>query len=201
MLALCPVVRAMSIETRNPGPITMYGADWCGDCRRAKSWFADNDIEYTYVDLIEQPDETETVLARNAGRKNIPVIVFADDSHLTEPSNADLQAKVDELADATKPAAGDPQRVVVDNVEASRFELRTEPDGELISFADYSDRNGSLVVPHVETLMEHRGNGFAAELMAGVVTNLRSTDRTITPLCPFAAGYLRDRPDTHDLLA
>ncbi|KAG1648095.1 hypothetical protein GQR58_030091 [Nymphon striatum] len=30
--------------------ITMYGADWCGDCRRAKAWFDEREIAYTYVD-------------------------------------------------------------------------------------------------------------------------------------------------------
>ncbi len=190
----------MTSTTASPGPITMYGADWCGDCRRAKAWFADNDIEYTYVDLIEHPDETETVLERNQGKKSIPVIVFADDSHLTEPSNADLEAKVAELSAGERAATG---RVVVDNVEKNRFELRASDadDAEVLSLADYRPQGDALVVPHVETSFEHRGNGFAAELMGGVVTNLRKTGRTITPLCPYAAGYLRDRPDTHDVLS
>lgn len=89
---------------------------------------------------------------------------------------------------------------VIDNVEASRFELRDTSTGDIISFADYQDREGTLVVPHVETAMQHRGQGNADRLMAGVVANLRETSRTITPLCPFAAEYLRDRPETHDLL-
>ncbi len=192
----------------------MYGADWCGDCRRAKAWFAENEVEYTYIDLIENPDETETVLERNNGQKSIPVIVFADDSHLTEPSNADLEEKVAALSNSssTSSAASDSDasdrsaptgRVVVDNTEQNRFELRASEagDAEVLSFADYTVRDSSLVVPHVETAPAHRGNGFAAELMGGVVTNLRSTSRTIAPLCPFAAAYLRDRPETHDLLS
>lgn len=89
---------------------------------------------------------------------------------------------------------------VTDNPEASRFELRDQSTGEIISFADYQNRDGTLVVPHVETSMAHRGQGNADRLMAGIVTHLRSTNRKITPLCPFAAGYLRDRPETHDLL-
>ena len=80
------------------GDVVMYGADWCGDCRRAKAYFADHSIEYTYVDLEANPDEVDRVLERNDGVKKIPVIVFADDSHLVEPSNADLDAKVAALA-------------------------------------------------------------------------------------------------------
>ena len=77
--------------------ITMYGADWCGDCRRAEKFFVDNNIEYQKVDL--ELDENEhfvesEVLRRNNGKKSIPVIVFDDDSHLTEPTNAQLAEKL-----------------------------------------------------------------------------------------------------------
>jgi glutaredoxin len=77
--------------------ITMYGADWCGDCVRAKKYFVDNQVEYHWVDL--EKDENEKfveleVLRRNNGKKSIPVIVFDDDSHLTEPTNSQLAEKL-----------------------------------------------------------------------------------------------------------
>ena len=31
--------------------ITMYGADWCGDFRRAEKFFVDNNIDFQKVDL------------------------------------------------------------------------------------------------------------------------------------------------------
>lgn len=74
--------------------ITMYGAQWCGDCRRAKRYLESNDIPYSWVDLEANPDEIETVMAYNGGRKSIPVVVFPDGSHLTEPSDAELEAKL-----------------------------------------------------------------------------------------------------------
>ena len=77
--------------------ITMYGADWCGDCRRDEKFFVDNNIEFQKFDL--ELDENEhfvesEVLRRNNGKKSIPVIVFDDDSHLTEPTNAQLAEKL-----------------------------------------------------------------------------------------------------------
>jgi len=90
-------------------------------------------------------------------------------------------------------------RAVHDRPQRSRFELVA--DGELIAWADYSLDGDTLVVPHVETAIAHRGHGNAARLMDGIVEHLRATDRTIRPVCSYAAGYLRDRPDTHDLLA
>ncbi len=71
----------------------IYGADWCGDCRRAKQWFDRNEIAYSWIDLLENPDEITTVIEYNGGRKNIPVVVFPDGSHLTEPTDADLASK------------------------------------------------------------------------------------------------------------
>ena len=91
------------------------------------------------------------------------------------------------------------ESTVIDNVGTGRFELRV--DGELRSFANYRERSGALVVPHVETIRQYRGNGFAEHLMDGVVENLRETGRLIVPICPYAAEYLRARPDTHDLLS
>ena len=31
--------------------VTMYGAEWCGDCRRSKKFLDTNQVNYTYVDI------------------------------------------------------------------------------------------------------------------------------------------------------
>ncbi|MCB1282471.1 MAG: hypothetical protein KDB18_13195, partial [Salinibacterium sp.] len=36
--------------------ITMYGADWCSDCRRSKKLLDEMDVDYEYVDLLADPD-------------------------------------------------------------------------------------------------------------------------------------------------
>jgi len=74
--------------------VTVYGAQWCGDCRRTKQYLVKNKIPYAWVDLEANPDEIATVIKYNDGRKNIPVVVFADGTHLTEPSDADMDAKL-----------------------------------------------------------------------------------------------------------
>lgn len=77
----------------NSTKITMYGAEWCGDCRRAKMILDREGVDYTYVDLVEQPEAVE--IAREiAGRPNIPVVVFPDGSHMVEPSNKQLLEKL-----------------------------------------------------------------------------------------------------------
>lgn len=159
--------------------IIMYGADWCGDCRRAKAYFAENDIDYAYVDLEQTPEAANIVLAHNNGLKRIPVIVFGDGSHLTEPSNEALANKLAALEGSAELANFE----VVDDREAGRFELRRE--GEMVSFASYDQRESTVVVPHVETLREHRGQGYAAKLMDGLLRIIRTDQRTITPPLPF----------------
>ena len=72
----------------------MYGADWCGDCRRSKAFLDTHEVAYTMVDLVEHPLLIAEVIERNEGRRSIPVIVFPDGSHLTEPSDAELAAKL-----------------------------------------------------------------------------------------------------------
>ena len=85
---------------RKPDRITMYGADWCGDCIRAKAFFDDRDTEFDYVDLVEHPEETDEILERNGGVQKIPLIVFPDESFLIEPTNDQLEEKMAELGKA-----------------------------------------------------------------------------------------------------
>jgi mycoredoxin len=74
--------------------VVMYGAQWCGDCRRVKAYLEHNSVPFTYVDLEQEPGHIETVIEYNGGRRTIPVVVFPDGTHLTEPSDEDLAAKV-----------------------------------------------------------------------------------------------------------
>ncbi|GAA1625672.1 glutaredoxin domain-containing protein [Leucobacter chromiireducens] len=83
-------------ETDAATETVMFGADWCGDCRRAKLVFDRAGVQYRYVDLVQDPAAAD-VAKDISGRTNIPVILYPDRSHQVEPSNADLQRKIDEL--------------------------------------------------------------------------------------------------------
>jgi mycoredoxin len=74
--------------------ITMYGADWCGDCRRSKRFLDLNKIAYEYVNVETDSDAAKRIVEINDGKKSIPVILFSDGSHLTEPSDNQLQEKL-----------------------------------------------------------------------------------------------------------
>ena len=72
----------------------MYGADWCGDCRRSKRFLDTNSVAYEYVDVESDTSASEKVIEINGGMRSIPVIVFPDGTHLTEPSDNALKEKL-----------------------------------------------------------------------------------------------------------
>ena len=78
--------------------ITMYGAAWCGDCRRSKAYLDSHQVEYNYVDVEADESASDKVIEINGGQRSIPVILFPDGTHMTEPSDKDLEAKLQALA-------------------------------------------------------------------------------------------------------
>ena len=73
--------------------IEFYGADWCGDCRRSKKLLDTLGVAYDHFD-VESSEEYTQKAQEIAGRRNIPVIRFADGVHLVEPSDAILHAEL-----------------------------------------------------------------------------------------------------------
>ena len=74
--------------------LTVYGAFWCPDCRRAKSFLGDHQIPYAWVNIEEDAAAEQLVIRLNEGKRIIPTIVFDDGTRLVEPSNAELAAKL-----------------------------------------------------------------------------------------------------------
>ncbi|MFY9783123.1 MAG: FAD-dependent oxidoreductase [Acidimicrobiales bacterium] len=74
--------------------ITVIGATWCPDCRRAKEFLAEQRVAYEFIDLEQHPEATEIVERVNGGSRSIPTILFPDGSHLTEPGNDELAEKL-----------------------------------------------------------------------------------------------------------
>ena len=78
--------------------ITMYGADWCGDCRRSTAYLNSHKVEFKYIDIELDEEASNKVIEINKGLRSIPVILFPDGTHMTEPSDIDLEAKLEALA-------------------------------------------------------------------------------------------------------
>jgi predicted GNAT family acetyltransferase len=79
------------------------------------------------------------------------------------------------------------------NPALSRYEL--EVDG-LLTYADYRRSGERLIIPHVESDPALRGHGAAARLMEHIAAAAREEGLMITPLCSYAAAWLRrNEPD------
>jgi glutaredoxin len=77
--------------------IVVYGASWCPDARRARRFFAEQRVEYTWIDIEEDNEAFDFVRKTNGGQVIIPVIVFPDESILVEPTNYELATKMEAL--------------------------------------------------------------------------------------------------------
>jgi len=82
--------------------ITVYGAHWCPDCRQSKQFLGEHQIPYNWVDIEEDLAGETVVLQANNGKRIIPTIIFEDGSHLVEPTNAALAAKLGLKTEASR---------------------------------------------------------------------------------------------------
>lgn len=70
--------------------IKIYGATWCPDCRRAKTFFGEHRVEYDWIDITDNDDAIAYVEKVNNGNRSIPTIIYPDGTIQVEPSNAEM---------------------------------------------------------------------------------------------------------------
>ncbi|MEY2819575.1 MAG: hypothetical protein RL275_3038 [Chloroflexota bacterium] len=78
----------------NQPNIIVYGADWCGDCRRSKRFLNEQNIPFTWIDVDQDKEAEAFVREKNNGKRIIPTIIFEDGSFLAEPSDEELANKL-----------------------------------------------------------------------------------------------------------
>ena len=76
--------------------IRMFGADWCGDCRRTKAQLTDLDIDFEYLE-VDKNEDAQIRAIEISGVGSIPVVLFPDETFLVEPSHTDMEWKLREL--------------------------------------------------------------------------------------------------------
>jgi mycoredoxin len=77
--------------------LTVYTTSWCGYCHRLMTVLKSNGIPYDVVDIEQDPTAAEFVGSVNGGNKTVPTVKFADGSTLTNPSAAEVNAKLAEV--------------------------------------------------------------------------------------------------------
>lgn len=84
----------MTTTLPETGTVTMFSTTWCGYCRRLKSQMDDAGIAYTEVNIEEQPDAAAFVEQVNGGNQTVPTVLFPDGSAATNPSLAEVRARL-----------------------------------------------------------------------------------------------------------
>jgi len=78
---------------------------------------------------------------------------------------------------------------------------RYEMDEEgLTSYADYRKTGDRLYIDYVFSPVPLRGTGASGRLMAAVAADARAKDLRITPICGYAAAWLRRSSEFRDLV-
>lgn len=74
--------------------LTMYTTTWCGYCVRLKDGLRRAGIEFAEVNIEFDESAAELVASVNGGNRTVPTIVFPDGAALTNPTVAEVQAKL-----------------------------------------------------------------------------------------------------------
>ena len=83
--------------------VTMYTTQWCGFCKRLKAQLGRVGVEMTEIDIERDEDAAKFVERVNGGNQTVPTLLFADGTTMCNPSAAQVQAKLAELAATTSP--------------------------------------------------------------------------------------------------
>ena len=83
---------------RSSGTFTMYSTPWCGYCHRLRGQLDREGIGYEVVDIERVPDAARIVEQVNRGNQTVPTLVYSDGTAQTNPSLAQVKAKLAELA-------------------------------------------------------------------------------------------------------
>lgn len=77
--------------------VTMYSTPWCGYCHRLRSQLDREGIAYEVIDIEQQPEAAQVVERVNNGNQTVPTLVYADGTAHTNPSVAQVKAKLASL--------------------------------------------------------------------------------------------------------
>jgi len=74
--------------------MTIYSTQWCGYCHRLMKQLDREGVAYVKVDIEDDPAAADFVMSVNGGTQTVPTVLFADGTALTNPSLAQIKAKI-----------------------------------------------------------------------------------------------------------
>jgi len=74
--------------------ITMFSTTWCGYCARLKHQLTKAGVPFHEVDIEKVPGTADLVASINGGNQTVPTVLFPDGSSATNPSLAEVTARL-----------------------------------------------------------------------------------------------------------
>jgi mycoredoxin len=86
------------VNKEAPVPLTMYTTQWCGFCKRLKAQLGRAGVEISEIDIERDEAAAAFVMSVNGGNQTVPTLLYSDGTTMVNPSAAQVQAKLAELA-------------------------------------------------------------------------------------------------------
>jgi mycoredoxin len=74
--------------------LTMFTTTWCGYCVRLKAGLDREGIPFREVNIEQDEAAADLVMKVNGGNRTVPTLLFTDGTALTNPSIAEVKAKL-----------------------------------------------------------------------------------------------------------
>ena len=196
-------VLARALGINENGRVIMYSADWCPDCRRAKSFLNDNEVNYLVIDVDKFEWASKKVESINNGKRIIPTLLI-DDVAYTNPDNNQLlkvlkidHKRSDTFYDAIIIGGGATGLTAAIYAQRDRFLSLILEKKNIGGNAFLTERIEnypgftSISGPELMERMEVQAKTYGAEIKTGVeVTSIRQISRGFvveTPLGKFSS--------------
>ena len=56
--------------------IVMYTTTFCGDCRAARAFLDQHNVEYTVINIEDDPEAVKLVMRVNNGKRSVPTFRY-----------------------------------------------------------------------------------------------------------------------------
>ena len=83
--------------------IRVIGDRWSSESHRIKDFLARNQVPYRWLDVEREPDAAKLLSYAKVDEAPLPLVLFPDGSHLSQPENVQIAEKIGLQTQATKP--------------------------------------------------------------------------------------------------
>jgi hypothetical protein len=85
--------------------------------------------------------------------------------------------------------------------DESRRRYRLEDDGHEVAYCEVDPvGTDSILIKHTEVDPKFEGKGYGSAILKGILEKARADAKTVIPICPFAAAYIRRHAEFQGLV-